>query len=221
VLVPDVTRPVLAPDDLHHLSRVRRLRAGDELTVTDGRGGWRWCRYREGDEPEVVGEVELDERPHPAVTVAFALVKGHKPELVVQKLTELGVDRIAPFVAERSVVRWDDVKSQRQAERLTSIARAAAMQSRRTHLPVVEPVSSFVQVADGPGACGTDVGGAAPSLEWPCVLVGPEGGWTASERSRFDRTIGLGPQVLRAETAAIVAGALLVALRSGVVAGRE
>jgi 16S rRNA (uracil1498-N3)-methyltransferase len=217
VLVADVEQPVLDPADRHHLSRVRRLRAGDELTVTDGQGRWRWCRFRADDEPEPIGEAHLDVAPEPVVTVAFALVKGQRPELVVQKLTELGVDRIVPFVAERSVVRWDEAKSQRQADRLDGIARAAAMQSRRTRLAVVEPVATFDEVAGRPGACGADLGGAPPSLAWPCVLVGPEGGWSAEERDRLARTVELGPQVLRAETAAIVAGALLTGLRSGVV----
>jgi 16S rRNA (uracil1498-N3)-methyltransferase len=218
VLVGDVEHPVLAPDDLHHLSRVRRLRDGDPLTVTDGAGRWRWCRFRDSGEPELDGGVVVDEPVAPVLTVAFALVKGERPELVVQKLTELGVDRIVPFTAQRSVVRWDEGKSQRQTERLVSIARAAAMQSRRTWLPMIEPVVAFEEVVGRPGACVADLGGAPPSLEWPCILVGPEGGWAPGERDRFDRTVGLGPQVLRAETAAIVAGGLLVALRAGIVA---
>jgi 16S rRNA (uracil1498-N3)-methyltransferase len=218
VLVTDVTRPVLATDDVHHLSRVRRLRGGDELTVTDGAGRWRWCHFRDDGDPEPIGEVQHDAEPTPTITVAFALVKGQRPELVVQKLTELGVDRIAPFTAERSVVRWDEAKSRRQADRLASIARSAAMQSRRTWLPAIEPVVAFEEVVGRPGACAAEIGGAPPSLERPCVLVGPEGGWTPQERARFDRTVGLGPRVLRAETAAIVAGGLLVGLRAGIVA---
>ena len=185
VLVGDVEHPVLAPDDLHHLSRVRRLRDGDPLTVTDGAGRWRWCRFRDSGEPELDGGVVVDEPVAPVLTVAFALVKGERPELVVQKLTELGVDRIVPFVAERSVVRWDPDKAGRQGERLAAIARSASMQSRRTWLPVVEPVAGFAEVAARPGACGAVEGGDAPSLEWPCVLIGPEGGWGPAERATF------------------------------------
>jgi len=136
---------------------------------------------------------------------------------VVQKLTELGVDRIVAFVAERSVVRWDDAKGTRQAERLDRIAREAAMQSRRTWLAVVEPVTSFADVVARPGAVAADRGGAPPSLESPFVLIGPEGGWSDAERLRLPALVELGPTVLRAETAAIAAATLFTALRAGLV----
>src|SRR5690606_31560147 len=97
-------------DDHHHLARVRRLRRGDALVLGDGRGSWRHATFDERV-PGELGEVVTTARPEPAVGVGFALVKGSKPELVVQKLTELGVDRIQPFVAARSVVRWDDTKA--------------------------------------------------------------------------------------------------------------
>ncbi len=82
----------------------------------------------------------------PAVTVAFALVKGERPEWVTQKLTELGVDTIVPFTAARSVVRWDDRKAAANRDRLERVAREAAMQSRRCWLPEVASVATF---ADG------------------------------------------------------------------------
>jgi 16S rRNA (uracil1498-N3)-methyltransferase len=216
VVVDDVGAPELSDDDRHHLERVRRLRAGDDVSVTDGRGSWRWCRF--GEVLVADGEVVVDPAPEPTVTVAFALVKGERPELVVQKLTELGVDRIVPFVAERSVVRWDPDKVARNTERLARVAREASMQSRRTWVPVVAPLASFAEVVSLPGAAGTDRGGAAPTLERPTLLIGPEGGWTPGERAAMPALVGLGPGVLRAETAAITGAALLCALRSGVVA---
>ena len=215
VFVDDVEVPVLADDDQHHLARVLRVRPGGALTVADGHGRWRRCRF--GDDLEAVGAVEVDPVPLPPITIAFALVKGAKPELVVQKLTELGVDRIIPFVARRSVVQWDDDRSAKQLVRLRRVAREAAMQSRRTRLAEVDPVSRFVAVVDLPGAAVASVGGGPPSLHHPTVLIGPEGGWDDDERARFGPTVGLGPQVLRAETAALTAGALLAALRAGIV----
>ena len=215
-MVGDVAAPVLADADRHHLEKVRRLRTGDDLTVTDGRGSWRWCRF--GPELEPVGETMIDPEPAPRITVAFALVKGERPELVVQKLTELGVDVIIPFVAERSVVRWDPDKADRNAERLRRVALEASMQSRRTWLPEVAEVASFAQVSALPGAVRADLGGAAPGLDRPVLLIGPEGGWSAGERSAVLPAVGLGDGVLRAETAAITGAALLCALRSGVVA---
>jgi 16S rRNA (uracil1498-N3)-methyltransferase len=216
VLVADVAAPVLVDADRHHLERVRRLRAGDDLSVTDGRGSWRWCRF--GPEISPDGAVVVDPAPAPPITVAFALVKGERPELVVQKLTELGVDRIVPFLAERSVVRWDPNKAGRNIERLRRVALEASMQSRRTWLPEVAGLTSFSEVCALPGAVAAQMGGAAPALERPTLLIGPEGGWSVAERASLPAVVGLGPGILRAETAAITGAALLCALRSGVVA---
>ena len=216
VVVADVAVPVLSDDDRHHLERVRRLRAGDDLTVTDGRGQWRWCRFGTDLVPD--GDTVLDPEPAPRITVAFALVKGERPELVVQKLTELGVDMIVPFVAERSVVRWDPAKADRNTERLRRVALEAAMQSRRIWLPEVAEVATFAGVAALPGAVRADMEGAPPSLDHPTLLIGPEGGWSDGERASVPAAVGLGSGVLRAETAAITGAALLCALRSGLVA---
>jgi 16S rRNA (uracil1498-N3)-methyltransferase len=166
--------------------------------------------------------VATDAAPAPEVAVAFALTKADKPELVVQKLTELGIDRIIPMTTERSVVRWDRDKAVRQVERLRRVAREACVQSRRTRLPVVEDVAPFAAVAARGGACLADlagpgedlVGGApAPGLAHPLVLVGPEGGWSPDERAVGVPVVSLGPLVLRAETASLAAGVLLAAAR--------
>ncbi|WP_426572239.1 RsmE family RNA methyltransferase [Aquihabitans sp. McL0605] len=219
VFVDHLDRPVLTDVDHHHLARVRRIRDGDAIIVGDGAGGWRPARMA-GASPEVTGEVVRVARPATAVGVAFALVKGTKPELVVQKLTELGVDSICPFEAARSVVRWDAAKAGAAHERLQKVAREAAMQSRQAWLPTVEAVTGFTAIAARAGACLADRGGAPPSLERPTILVGPEGGWDDAERAADLPTVALSPGVLRAETAAIVAGALLVALRAGCVSER-
>lgn len=216
VFVDDLDHPVLDPLDHHHLARVRRLRDGDPLVVGDGVGGWRPARFA-GEAPEPAGDVQRVGRPRPAVGVAFALVKGTKPELAVQKLTELGIDVIRPFTAARSVVRWDASKAEAGHARLVKVAREAAMQSRQAWLPEVAPVADFGAVAALPGAARADRGGAAPSLEQPLLLVGPEGGWDDAERAVALPTVALSTGVLRAETAAIVAGSILVALRAGLV----
>ena len=217
VFVIDLGRPVLGSADRHHLTRVLRLPPGSEVTAADGAGRWRPCRLTGGDTLVVDGPEVVDARPEPPLTVAFALVKGDRPELVVQKLTELGVDSIVPFVAARSVVRWDATKSIRQADRLNDIARQAAMQCRRTRLPAVAPIATFGEVAAHDGAALADADGEAPTLGHPVVLVGPEGGWTSAERSSGLPIVRLGAHVLRAETAAIAAGVLLTALREGIV----
>jgi 16S rRNA (uracil1498-N3)-methyltransferase len=120
-------------------------------------------------------------------------------------------------VAERSVVRWDQDKAVRNQVRLNSVARQAAMQSRRCWLPTVRPLATFTEVAALPGSVAADRDGEPPSLEHPTVLVGPEGGWSPAERERLPARVRLGDLVLRAETAAIVASATLSQLRAGLV----
>jgi 16S rRNA (uracil1498-N3)-methyltransferase len=218
--VDDLDAPALDEADHHHLARVLRLPPGTEVTVSDGRGRWRLGALTGGPAVEVGGDVVLDPDPAPPVTVAFALTKAGRPELTVQKLTEVGVDRIVPFVADRSVVRWDEAKAGRQAERWNAIARGAAMQCRRTRLPAIAPLATFPEVAALPGASLAEVDGEPPSLARPTILVGPEGGWSESEIGAALPRTRLGAHVFRAETAAITAGALLMALRENLMGYR-
>jgi len=159
--------------------------------------------------------------PTPPVAVGFALTKSDRPEWVVQKLTELGVDRIVPVVADRSVVRWDGDRTARHTTRLRAVAREAGMQSRRAWLPLVDEPTPFVELVSLPGVAVADLDASAgPSLGAPFVLVGPEGGWSERERAATaTRRVSLGGTVLRAETAAVAAAVLLTALRSGLVTG--
>ena len=215
VFVDDLTAPELSADDRHHVERVLRVKPGAALTVSDGRGGWRLCRF--GPTLEPTTEVAVDPSPEPALTVGFALVKGERPEWIVQKLTEAGVDVIQPFAAARSVVRWDARKAEANATRLAKVAREASMQCRRTRLPEVRPMVPFAEATTGTDVALADMAGGPLSLATPTVLVGPEGGWTDEERAGHE-LVGLAGPVLRAETAAIAAGVLLGALRAGLVA---
>lgn len=217
VLVDDVAVPVLTDEDRHHLVRVLRATPGEAITVGDGDGRWRPAVLGVDGAVEPAGSVQLTTAPDPPLAVGFALVKGDKPEVVVQKLTELGVDRIVPFRAERSVVRWDDAKAAKAVGRLRAVARAAAMQSHRPHLPVVEDVADLATLAAGPQVAMADRSGEPPSLVHRLVLVGPEGGWSRAERALAVPRVAVGGHVLRAETAAITVGAVLAALRSGLV----
>lgn len=215
VFVADVDAPELSPDDRRHLERVLRLRTGEDVTVSDGAGRWRRCRF--GNALEPVGDIHSDAQPTPPVTIAVALTKGERLDWATQKLTELGVDRIVPVAAARSVVRWDADRAGHHTERLRRIARQAAMQSRRTWLPSVDDLRTFAEVVALPGAALAEPGGDPPSLERPVVLVGPEGGWDENEQAASLARVSLGPTVLRAETAAVAAAALLCGLREGLV----
>ncbi|HEX3333579.1 MAG TPA: RsmE family RNA methyltransferase [Acidimicrobiales bacterium] len=235
VFVDDPSRPVVGEDDAHHLGRVLRLRPGEEVIATDGRGHWARALWQGDDSSQSLalspvrdgagvggdGTVQFEPPAAPALTVAFAPVKGERPEWVVQKLTELGIDRIVPLVSERSVVRWSGTRGKATVERLRRVAREAAAQCRRVWLPSVEDTLRF---GDLPALGGPDevvlaqLSGDRPNAAQHVVAVGPEGGWSTEELAAGLPTVGFGLSVLRAETAAVTAGALLASLRTGTVA---
>ena len=206
VVVADIEAPVLDAIDEHHLVRVLRLRDGEQVTVTDGAGAWRRCTFRAGGvEPD--GSVEVEPAPSSPITVAFAIPKQDRPEWVVQKLTELGVDRIVLVDADRSVVRWDAVRRERNLDKLRRIALEASAQSRRVRLPeVVGPVPSREVLVTTPVA---EPGGRSMTPADRALAIGPEGGWSPEELAVAVDRVDLVPTILRVETAAVTAGALL------------
>jgi 16S rRNA (uracil1498-N3)-methyltransferase len=217
VFVADLDDPELDEPDVHHLAKVLRVRAGDVLTIADGRGAWRVARF--APRPVADGPVVTAPAPEPELTIAFALVRGDRTDAIVRQLTELSIERIVPFVSARSVARPDAARAGRQVERWRRIAREAAMQCRRPRLPEVAGVAAFDDLVDQAGVAGTERGGSPPDLEHPVLLIGPEGGWDPIERRRLPHVVALGAQVLRAETAAVAAGVLLTALRADLVTG--
>jgi 16S rRNA (uracil1498-N3)-methyltransferase len=232
VFVADPAAPVLTPDDLHHLFDVLRLRPGELVVAGDGAGSWAPFRVSAGVGPRgsrgtdpagaltVDGPVVFQPRSAPEITVAFTPVKGDRPEWVTQKLTEVGVDRIVPLRAARSVVHWEGDRGRRAVARLNRVAREAAAQCRRAWLPEVAEVTPLEGLGPVAGRSPqlAQPGGCRLSLASPVVAVGPEGGWDADELEQFGPGVGLGPTVLRAETAAVAVGTLLCALRSGAIA---
>lgn len=212
--------------DGHHLARVLRLRAGEAVTVADGSGAWRPYRVAEVHPApavrlEATAGPDREPAPSPQLAVAFALTKGDKPELVVQKLTEFGIDRILPVVAERSVSRPDADRARAAVERWRRIAREAARQCRRATLPIVDEVTPLDGLAGHPGLVVAERGGTAVEVLGPppggelVVVVGPEGGLTDDEVKRLGpwARLDLGPHILRAETAALAAAAVLTGRR--------
>lgn len=211
VLVDDLERPVLADDDHRHLERSLRLRAGAGITVADGVGSWRLARF--GPDIKIEGPVEHEPAPGIERVVGFAPVKGDRSDLIVQKLTELGVDVIVPLTTERSVVRWDGSRAAKHRDRHLRIAREAVMQSRNPRLPRIDEATDLERflaawpdavLADPDGTNGPErlaVGGA--------VAIGPEGGFAPSEVAGRE-TVRLPGRILRTETAAIAAAVLLV-----------
>ncbi len=218
VFVADLGAPVLGDDDRHHLLKVLRIRAGEPVTVSDGRGAWRACRMGAGGSLEPDSEVVSTPAPPYDITVAFVPPKGDRPELIVQKLTEIGVDRIVVMRSDHGVVRWDDERAAKQLVRLRRIMTEAAMQSRRSRLPVLDGPKPFEEVATTPFAVLAAPGGDPVTSAARTFLVGPEGGWSDAELRRPLSRVGLGETVLRAETAALVSCALAVSVRAELVA---
>jgi len=212
VFVSSLESPALSDDDDHHLRRVLRIGPRDQLTISDGLGAWANALLSEAAGLQRTGEIVHEPAAAPTC-VACAIAKGDRPEWVVQKLTELGIGQIVLFEAVRSVVRWDASKRERQLVRLRKVALEASMQSRRVRLPEVS-VLSWREVLQLPGLAVAEPG--SPGVindSVRSVVIGPEGGFDPSELDHHLATVGLSEQVLRVETAAIVAAVQLAATR--------
>ncbi len=211
VFVESLTAPQLTESDWRHLSGSLRLRSGARLTVSDGAGGWRPAVLAD-QSLEPAGPVVVDAAPAPRLTVGFTPVKATKPEVTVAALVELGVDEIVVLETERSVVRWSGERATTQHRRWVGAATQAAMQCRSVWLPrVTGPISfdQFVDAHDRTGFALAEPGADTPCVEATTVIVGPEGGWSRSELAGKP-TVNLPGRILRAGTAAVVAGTMLV-----------
>lgn len=213
---------VVKGTEARHLTLVRRARMGDLIKVSDGLGAVFDVRITAITSQEVVGEVldsiRMDTSP-PSVAVFQALAKAAKLELVIQKLVEIGVDEVVVFEATRSVPEWSSSRSDKALTRWRSIAREAAKQSRRPLLPRVEgPVSLefAAKMLDGTVLVAHENADRrlrevlpADPPDRVCLVVGPEGGFGDADLEIFGRLggieVSLGSQILRTETAALVA----------------
>jgi 16S rRNA (uracil1498-N3)-methyltransferase len=206
----------------HHLERVRRLRVGERVTAADGAGAWRAYEIVAAASGcvtlEARGPAQHDPAPAVRVALAIAVTKGGIDD-VATACTELGVDRIIPVRTARGVVRWNAAKANAATERLRKVVREAAMQSRRAHLPSIDALADFADIAARPDLVVADRSGVPAadltrprSGEWT-VLIGPEGGLTPEELATVGAAprLALGTHVLRATTAPVAAVAVLVA----------
>jgi 16S rRNA (uracil1498-N3)-methyltransferase len=213
VFVEDLVAPVLGEDDFHHLDRVMRLRRGEIVTCSDGVGNWITTTWDTG--VHRVGEINSAPPREGVLTVAIAPVKGDRTEWVIEKLVELGIDRIVVLApTDHSVVKWSQEKTSQVLERYRRIGRAAAMQSRQLFLPeILGPVAleAIAQGSHGQVIAYAEPGGKSPIGEVTTLVVGPEGGFSAAEVSDAPATVDLGGSILRADTAAIVGATLMVA----------
>lgn len=197
----------------HHLRRVLRLRDGDVVSVTDGQG--RWCLAvvivdGKALRLEASTPVVVESAPTRTITIAAAMPKGDRLDWMVQKVTELGVDRLALLHADRSVVRWKPDRVEHHLARLQRIADEALRQSRRVIRLRIEAPATAVDVLGGYVAA--EPGGRPLARGDIAVAVGPEGGWSEAELAAARDLVDLGPTVLRTETAAVAVSTLCVAI---------
>ena len=202
ILVDDVESPELTDDAAHHVLRVLRVGAHEPVTVTDGHGRWRTCHIADATF-RAIGDVVAFPRDHVPCTIAVAVPKRDRPEWLVQKATELGIDRIVFLHAERSVVRWDGERAERHRARLAAVAAEALMQSRRVWLP--EIAGPFPAADVLPEGVAAEPGGRAVAVTDRLIAIGPEGGWTPDELALAQDRVELSDAILRIETAALVA----------------
>ena len=219
VFVETLQHPELVEGDAHHLLRVMRLRDGEHVSVSDGNGSWRMCTIATSGNLVPETAIQSDHSQRSILTIAVALPKNNRPEWIVQKLTEIGIDQVQFLETERSIVRWDSARSARNVRKLQTVAREAAMQSRRIWLPTInEPLDllTFMRTQSANSfASAAEPDGDAISAGVRTVLIGPEGGWTLEELTKIGRRITLGENILRVETAALVAATQMVALGHG------
>ncbi|MHC4443391.1 MAG: RsmE family RNA methyltransferase [Planctomycetota bacterium] len=223
----------LAEAESMHAGRSRRLSVGDSVVLFDGRGkeaAGKIASAGRGVMEVRVEQVVSLERPRPVLTLAVALPKGPRQEVIIEKCTELGVGGIQPILAKRSVCSASDHKLSRWRKKTIE----AAKQSGQCWLPAVyEPVSVEVLLAGTAGFDAilmavsqgdnrlesrpaepiTGLFGELCGLGTILALVGPEGGWTDGEIEAVlaggGRPIGLGPNILRIETAAVVLAGII------------
>lgn len=219
-------------DEAHHAVVVRRLRVGELVTLADGLGlvvtGEVSATSKRSFDVRVTAVDEVAE-PRPSMTVVQALPKGDRGELAVEVLTEIGVGRIVPWAAARSVAVWKGERAAKSHARWESTAREAAKQARRAWHPIVSSLATTLDVRELVTSAdlavvlhedATEPLGAiaVPDAGEILVVVGPEGGLTDDEVAGFVAAgavaVRLGDEVLRTSTAGVAAVAALLAQTS-------
>ncbi|MCL5935023.1 MAG: 16S rRNA (uracil(1498)-N(3))-methyltransferase [Bacillota bacterium] len=214
---------IISGPDVKHITRVLRMAAGDPLILLDGTGAVYQAVIREINKEEILCQLLEQTTAHTEPTLKVTLVqglpKGDKMETIIQKCTELGVHRIVPLAAGRSVVKLEGKKAAERQERWQRVAVEAAKQCRRAGVPEVQRLSRWDEVLNGIPSDALVLmpwedekrqslrevlqGVAAPSEVY--LFIGPEGGFEPEEAARIGEKgfhrVTLGSRILRTETA--------------------
>ena len=224
------TEAVLDGDRARYLGRVLRLRVGDAITVFDGSGA-EWAANITAMTRNTA-TLELGESHEPAmesplrIHLVQGISRGERMDYVVQKATELGVARITPVLTEHGVVKLDGQRAAKRREHWEGVVASACEQCGRTRLPLIEeplplkhwfgskPADAVLDLILAPGA-GTALARIAAPHTGVCILIGPEGGFSEAEYEDAEiagfAPVSLGPRILRTETAATAALAVMQA----------
>ena len=224
-------RFVIDSEDTHHISKVMRMEVGDKIICVEPNGKAAICEIAKITDEQVLADVvqwkdEKSELPI-SITIASGLPKGDKLEWIIQKGTELGAREFIPFSARRSVVKWDDKKAVKKVERWQKIAKEAAEQSHRGIVPdVLSPMNfkalleksknfqyKLVAFEEESRNGETSLFSTALQKMKPgeslLLVFGPEGGLDDEEVRLLQENdfilCGLGPRILRTETAPLYA----------------
>lgn len=217
-------------EDAKHIKTVLRAKPGEEMTVCDGEGTDYFCKINAVAEKEILLDI-LEKKPcqtEPAVKITLfqGLPKADKMDMIIQKCVELGIDSIVPVVTERTIVKLDK-KEQKKIQRWQKIAESAAKQSGRGKIPCIQNVLSFSQAIEESKKLCSAVIPYEKELQRGIkefvktfsgdtlgLFIGPEGGFSLEEIQQAQKEgilpITLGKTILRTETAAIVATAILL-----------
>ena len=218
-------------EDVKHISKVLRCKIGEELEVCDSDNNEYICEITSIDkstvELDILEKVDIKREADLKIKLYQGLPKGPKMEMILQKLTEVGVDEIILVQTKRSVVKVDDKKEDKKIERWERIIYEAAKQSKRGKIPKLRGVLSFKEalvdmqnndfnIAPYENERTKSIKQAIKSLDISNIgiFVGPEGGFDESEIEAIEningQSVSLGPRILRTETASVVASSIVL-----------
>ena len=217
---------LIAKEDLHHIKNVMRNKIGDQIE----------CIYKEelyickiesldSQKVKIISKEEEKNELKTNITIAIALVKEQKMDIILQKLTELGVNRIIPLKMERSIIKLEEKKTEKKQQRWQTICKEASEQSKRNIIPKIEPIKTIKDLKqeqqDIKLICSTTEKTnritkiKKESLKGKTILciIGPEGGITEKEEQELQsygmEKISLGNRIMRVETAALYIASII------------
>ena len=215
---------ILLDSDIHHIKKVMRMNINDNIEVIYDKKLY-LCKIIDNYDIEIVNEINEDNELNVDVTVAIGMVKEQKFDLILQKLTELGVKEIIPIAMERSIIKLDKSKIDKKVERWNSICKEASEQSKRNIIPKVSLPMTLNELVklnyDKKLVCSVKQKDNFINkyLQFKdeyvkmIIVIGPEGGVSDKEEEILNNndfiSVSLGSRVLRVETAAIYVASVI------------